>query len=271
MARDTGPSSADDKASAGNGGFDLEGFRQVPEEAGLSLDQLSAALAGMLGAGDDPYAAAATATDAQGQPDLAGDASPDDGAADLACEITPRSILEAMLFVGSPKNEPLGSRQVAGLMRGVRPAEIDALVCDMNQDYQRRNCPYRIVSDGAGYRLQLAEKYAPLREKFYGRTRQARLSQASIEVLAAVAYHAPISADEVSRLRGTPSGALLSQLVRRQLLRLERTDTKPRQVVYHTTTRFLALFGLQSLAELPHSHDLEEAVVSPPASTPPTA
>ena len=115
------------------------------------------------------------------------------------------------------------------------------------------------MAEGAGYRLSLCDEYARVRDKFYGKARQARLSQEAIEVLAAVAYHAPITADEISRLRGTPSGATLTQLVRRQLLRLEPNETKPRRARYSTTKRFLELFGLESLDDLPRSQDLEEA------------
>jgi segregation and condensation protein B len=231
----------------------LQAFRQLPEQAGLSLNQLSEALAGMLRAGDDPYQSAeaqaqATAQDAPQRVDP-----------DAAFEVTPRSILEAMLFVGHPQNEPLTSKQVAGLMRGVRPAEVDALVRELNRDYAARHCPYTIVAEGAGYRMALRDEHARLRDKFHGRARQARLSQAAIEVLAAVGYNQPVTADEVSRLRGTPSGHVLLQLVRRQLLRVERGEGKLRKSHYCTTPRFLELFGLSSLADLPRSTDLEEA------------
>lgn len=224
------------------------------ESSGLALDQLSAALAGMLGTGDDPYA---VAPDPQPQtetdPGIVGE-----DAAHESCEITPRSILEAMLFVGSPANEPLSSRQVAALMRGVRPAEIDSLVVELNSDYERRNCPYTIVEQAGGYRLTLRPEYDRLRDKFYGRTRQARLSQAAIEVLAAVAYHEPATAEEINKLRGTASGPVLAQLVRRQLVRLERNEENPRRPVYWTTERFLGLFGLSSLSDLPRSSELEQ-------------
>jgi segregation and condensation protein B len=60
---------------------------------------------------------------------------------------------------------------------------------------------------------------------------------------------------EIEKLRGHPSGAVLAQLVRRDLLRLQRTETKPRQTQYYTTDRFLSLFGLASLDDLPHSQD----------------
>ena len=164
-----------------------------------------------------------------------------------------------MLFVGHPQNEPLTSKQIAGLMRGVRPSEIDTLVRELNRDYSARNCPYTIVAEGAGYRMTLRDEFVRMRDKFYGKARQTRLSQAAIEVLAAVAYHQSITADELSRLRGMPSGHILLQLVRRQLLRVEREAGKARSSRYHTTERFLQLFGLASLDDLPRSSDLEEA------------
>ncbi|MEX0977732.1 MAG: SMC-Scp complex subunit ScpB, partial [Pirellulales bacterium] len=78
------------------------------------------------------------------------------------------------------------------------------------------------------------------------------------EVLAAVAYHEPITSEEVTRLRGTASGHVLAHLVRRQLLRLDRVADSSRRVVYCTTDRFLELFSLKSLADLPRSSELEQ-------------
>jgi segregation and condensation protein B len=253
-----GSRSSKDTTGAEND-LELAAFRAAPPNVGLSLDQLGAALAGMLDSGDDPYTAAVGETGPVASEQLAAVEPNHADEADDACEVTPRSILEAMLFVGSPQNEPLSSKQVASLMRGVRPAEIDTLVRELNQAYQSRNCPYAIVAEGAGYRLRLREEYARVRDKFYGRARQARLSQAAIEVLAAVAYHAPITAEEVSRLRGTACGHILAQLVRRQLLSLQRSESEPRRARYVTTARFLQLFGLKNLDDLPRSHDLEEA------------
>ncbi len=239
-------------SDSGNKALGTDAFRQPPEEAGLSLDQLSDALAGLLRTGDDPYAPPAV--------DPADDREPAENAeVEDTCELGPRTILEAMLFVGHPQNEPLPSNQVAALMRGVRPAEIDSLVCELNRDYEARGCPYTIVAEGAGYRLTLRAEFARMRDKFYGKARQARLSQAAIEVLAAVAYNQPITADEVGRLRGTACGHVLLQLVRRQLLCLERAAGPSRKAQYRTTPRFLELFGLASLAELPRSADLEES------------
>lgn len=231
----------------------LDDFRHPRGDDGLSLDQLSAALSQMADLDEESAASnhAARRADAGEQADAA-------DVDDRSPEVTPLSILEAMLFVGHPGNEPLTADQVAGLMRGVEPSEVHELVKQLNAKYDAQGAPYVIQSVESGYRLTLREQYGGLREKFYGRLREARLSQAAVDVLAIVAYRQPLGRQEVDELRGAPSAAILSQLVRRGLLRVERPDPdKPRRVVYHTTDRFLELFGLPSLAELPQAQDLE--------------
>lgn len=173
------------------------------------------------------------------------------------CEISPRTILESMLFVGHPANAPLTAKQVASLMRGVLPREIDELVQELNDTYSSEGAPYRIDSDGAGYRLTLTSEFAPLRDKFLGRVREVRLNPAVVDVLAIVAYNQPIAREEIDRLRNKSSGAILSQLVRRGLLRLDLSDERQRQSTYYTTDRFLELFRLRSLDDLPRSQEIE--------------
>ena len=176
---------------------------------------------------------------------------------DAACEITPRSILEAMLFVGHPTGEPLLSERIAALMRGVRPAEIDDLVRELNAEYEQTAAPYAVVSVGAGYQLALRPQFGGLRDSFYGRVREARLSQSAVDVLAIVAYHQPMTLVDIDRLRGKPSGGILAQLVRRDLLALGRPAENKAKPTYRTTDRFLDLFGLDDLSELPRSQEIE--------------
>jgi segregation and condensation protein B len=250
----------DDAAAAAQGDLGLHAFRRPADQQGLSLDQLNEAFAAMLGAGDDPYAAPDDpAVSDPPQVEATSDDVPIASATadDAACAVTPRSILEALLFVGRPDNSPLTSQEVATLMRGVRPEEIDELVRELDQRYAHRGCPYRIRSIGPGYRLVLDDAQAGLREKFAARIREARLSQAAVDVLSIVAYQQPIAADQVSRLRGKPAGAILTQLVRRQLLAIQRSPDQPRHVRYATTARFLELFGLENLSELPRHDDVE--------------
>lgn len=230
----------------------LEGLSHPSDDHGLSLEDLSEAYAQLIDGGADPY-----------QPEEIEDEEPEEEepseeeVASGEVEVTPRSILESMLFVGSSNNEPLSGRLVAGLMRGVSPREIDELVRELNEAYEAEACPYHIVSAGAGYTMQLRPEFARLRDKFYGRVREAKLSQPAIDVLAMVAYRQPITRDAVSNLRGQSSGAVLSQLVRRELLRIERTEENPRTPLYYTTDRFLDLFGMASIDELPQSQEFD--------------
>jgi len=231
----------------------------APDDQGLSLDELSQAYAALLAKGSDPYSEAGPQTD---QPTAETAASDDDSVQSVAPDpdtfaITPKSIVEAMLFVGHPTAEPLTSERIAALMRGVQPAEVDDLVRELNAEYAAARAPYRIESVGPGYVMRLESQFGPLRDTFHGRIREARLSQAAIDVLAISAYHQPVTADEIERFRGKPSGAILAQLVRRDLLSIERAADKKSKPRYRTTPRFLELFGLESLGELPRSHDLD--------------
>jgi segregation and condensation protein B len=234
--------------------------RAPPTESGLSLDDLNAAFAEMLSTGHDPYCNPPEVAErpAHVEPhELPGELLDGPDEADAACDVTPRSILEAALFVGSADNQPITSDRVAGLMRGVRPAEIDDLVRELNEQYDVDARPYRIASVADGYLLVLRDEFAPVRDKYFGRTRQAKLSAAAVEVLSIIAYNGAQTADDIARLRGRPSGAILSQLVRRQLLRVERDPAAPRRPQYQTTSRLLSLLGLESLDDLPRGHDVE--------------
>jgi len=242
---------------------------QPPGEATeqpLSLEQLTAAFARMLGRDEGALEVDQPSPEA---PDIVMPEE-DDAAAEPAdydsdrppprdpVPISPRAIFEALLFVGHPRNLPLTSDEAASLMRGVSAGEVDLLVEALNRDYGRWRCPYRIVREQGGWRLELRDEYKALRDRFHGKVREARLSQAAVDVLAIVAYNQPVTRDEVTGLRGTPSGPVLAQLVRRLLLRLERPEAKPRTPRYYTTERFLRLFGLGSLEDLPQSQDLDQ-------------
>jgi segregation and condensation protein B len=223
---------------------------------GMTLDELSQAFSSMLGREEkqpstelDPIAPSNEAA----QTSVADETS----TTVAASAVNTQSIVEAVLFVGRPDNLAITSEQLVSLMRGVQAEEIDQTITDLNTRYEANGSPFSIVLDGDGYRLQLRREFGGLRDRFFGRIRAARLSPAAVEVLSLVAYHEPLSADEVARLRGMPSGHILSQLVRRQLLRLERSDEKPIKKKYFTTSRFLKLFHLRSLEDLPRSDDLQ--------------
>jgi segregation and condensation protein B len=164
-----------------------------------------------------------------------------------------------MLFVGSADARALTSREIASHIRDVQPAEVDAIVEKLNARYREDETAYEITGDAAGYRLQLRPQWSRMRDRVRGRTRTAKLTPAAIEVLSVVAYRQGVTGDEVNRLRGSQSHAILAQLVRRQLVRVERPATAPRSARYHTTDRFNQLFGVKSVGDLPRSEDLEDS------------
>jgi segregation and condensation protein B len=232
-------------------------FDQNPQ--GISLDELAEAFAQVMGV-EPRRPAEAPAAVAEEAPSAAAEAPPPESATvEDPCPINPRSIFEAMLFVGNRDNQPLAPARAAELMRDVEPDEIPTLVDELNRRYTAGGAPYRIIGESNGYRLSLSDEFRTLRNVFYGRIREARLSQAAIDVLALVAYQQPMTGDKIGRLRGKPSSHILAHLVRRGLLCVERPDPKRRTPHYRTTDRFLKLFNLQSLDELPRHEDSEPA------------
>lgn len=232
-----------------------------PQQQGISLDELAAAFAQVMGT--EPRAASAAAPSrlpesaengsaAANSPDaLAKTSEPRED----SCPISPRTILEAMLFVGDRDNRPLTPRRAAELMRDVAVEEIPPLVEELNRSYEARGAPYEIIGEGDGYRLAIRDELRSLRDRFHGRVREARLSQAAVDVLALVAYEQPVTGEKISRLRGRPSSHIVAHLVRRGLLRVERPASDRRTPHYSTTERFLRLFNLESLDDLPRSED----------------
>jgi segregation and condensation protein B len=182
----------------------------------------------------------------------------DNGAEHAAEGIPPPipRILEAMLFIGGP---PLTLAHASSAVRGLTQSRFTETIDLLNRDYRRQGRPYHIQAQGEGYALVLRARYRPVLEKLYGGAREARLSPQSIDVLALVAYRQPATKHEIDGIRGTDSGAILRQLVRRGLIAVvQRGDAQQREVAYGTTSRFLELFGLQSLDELPQTQDLQQ-------------
>lgn len=175
-----------------------------------------------------------------------------------ACPLTPLSIVEAILFVGRPDGIPIPAAEIAGLMRGVDASEVATCVEQLNETYAQTNRATRIVADGAGYRMQLAENVSFIRDRFYGRVRQVKLNQAAVDCLALIAYQPGISREKLEQQRGQASGSLLSQMIRRQLIEMRRVTEEQKTVQrYYPTNRLLDLTGIESLDDLPQTEDLD--------------
>jgi segregation and condensation protein B len=167
----------------------------------------------------------------------------------------PLRIIEALLFVGGP---PLTAVRAAEAIRNFTSAQFQDAVDRLNVEYRNQGRPYHIQAEGQGFVLTLRPRYRPVVEKLYGSVREARLSAAAIDVLALVAYRQPVTKQEIDSLRGAESGPLLRQLIRRNLIAIvHRAEAEQREVSYGTTPRFLELFNLTSLDDLPRTEDLQ--------------
>jgi segregation and condensation protein B len=164
-------------------------------------------------------------------------------------------IVEALLFLGGA---PLTAARACEAIRGLSQAQFTQMIDTLNRDYRQQGRPYAIHLDGQGYVLTLRPRFRAVVERLHGGPREARLSPAAIDVLALVAYRQPVTKQEVDSLRGAESGALLRQLVRRGLLAVVPSVVgNTREVAYGTTARFLELFGLRNLDDLPQTQDLQ--------------
>lgn len=163
-------------------------------------------------------------------------------------------IIEAMLFVG---DGPLTEARACGTIRGLTPTELHETIDTLSRDYRAQGRPYYIKLKDQGYVLELRSRYAPIKEKMHGTVREARLSAPAIEVLALVAYRQPTTRQEVDSLRGADSNSLLRQLVRHGLIAVHR-EKDQKEPTYITTKRFLELFHLSSLEDLPQTQELRQ-------------
>lgn len=251
-----------------NGGEDLMPQQQADDEAEwgeISLEELGQAYAEAMAEaiGNDPPRGDADAVEGsavvalddfstlEAEDDSASFSQADDHEDAIP---TPGAIIEAALFIGNPQNRGISESELAALMRDVTAENVSEYVDRLNESYIAHGQAFRIHRDEDGLRLGVAPDMEVVRRAFYGKIRETRLSQPAIEVLSLVAYQPGITGEKVQDQRGKESASLLSQLVRRRLLeqrRLTVDGTKKPSVTYHPTERFLQLFGLQSLDDLP--------------------
>ena len=200
--------------------------------------------------GDEGEPASAIASPAEPEPGLS---SP---AADEETRPEPAQVIEALLFVGG---QPLTAKTICGLLRGDFDADfVERAIEEINLRYSRQNRPYEIRPGEGGYRIVLRSEYEPLRNRVYGfGPKQVRLSQETLEILALVAYRQPIGRKKIEEIAKRSAGSALRQLAERGLILLERPDGTPaNEAQYRTSPRFLQLFGVARLDDLPQIEDL---------------
>ncbi len=176
-----------------------------------------------------------------------------------------RRILEA-LVVSAP--EPVPAGRLASVVPDATPALVQELVTELNAEYETQERGFEIHHVGGGYQLRtrpdLAEHVRALQPR-----RAVRLSRASLETLAVIAYKQPVTRAEIEHVRGVDAGAVVRTLLERNLVRIAGHREIPgRPMLYATTRRFLEVFGLASLEDLPTLREIEELLPADPAAVP---
>ena len=162
---------------------------------------------------------------------------------------SPLQIVEAMLFVGGP---PLTAAKACSAVRGLTPDRFRELADELAKRYRLQNRPYALQAKDDGYILAVKPQFRAVRERLLGGPREARLSGPAVEVLSLIAYRQPLGKGEVDALRGADSTGVIRQLVRLGLIAVAARGSADQPAVrYATTGRFLSLFGLGSLDDLP--------------------
>ena len=166
-----------------------------------------------------------------------------------------RRIIEA-LILASP--DPVTLQRLVDIVPGLSPGVAKDRVNEINTEYQDNGRAFEIWEIAGGFQIRTRAEFAGYVKQLQ-KDRPLRLSQAALESLAIVAYKQPLTRAELENVRGVDSGAVLKSLLDRRLLKLlGHRDVPGRPLIYGTGKRFLEVFGLQSLKELPSLRELEE-------------
>ena len=162
--------------------------------------------------------------------------------------------LEAVLFLAK---EPLNSRklaQFAGLEDGTKAR---TLIRRLNLEYDQGGRAFRVEEVAGGYQLLTRRKFSGWLRRLAHVPGEARLSLPTLETLAVIAYRQPVLRADIEAIRGVNCGEILRQLMERDLVRISgRSEELGRPFLYATTRRFLHLFGLHSLEDLPRGAEI---------------
>jgi segregation and condensation protein B len=168
-------------------------------------------------------------------------------------------LIESLLLAAE---EPI---DLKGLLEVIRELQSDITPDQLKEEIERLRIELReqgrgirIGEVGGGYQLRTPTEAAPYIKKMVAR-RPPRLTRATLETLAIVAYRQPVTRGEVEDIRGVDSGAVLKHLLQKKLVKiLGRKDEPGRPLLYGTTKEFLGFFSMKDLKSLPTLQDFAE-------------
>lgn len=165
------------------------------------------------------------------------------------------ALVEAALFAA---DEPLTARRLAAVAGLADGTEARRLVRKLQALYERGGSAFQVEELAGGFQLFTRPEFHPWLARARRTANEVRLSPAARETLAIIAYRQPIMRADVEAIRGVQCGEMLRLLMEKGLVRIAgRHDSLGRPVLYGTTKKFLQVFGLRSLRDLPLADQLE--------------
>jgi segregation and condensation protein B len=168
-----------------------------------------------------------------------------------------KAIVEALIFA-SP--EPLTPKAIFKLLDTEPKEEVQAAIDELKRDYERPG-GLQLVEVAGGYQIVTrSDLHDWVRRLFHERTTQ-KLTVQALETLAVIAYRQPITAAEITEVRGVNTSGVLNTLLERHLIKIVgRKQVVGRPFLYASTKEFLIRFGLNDLNDLPKVEDMAEAL-----------
>jgi segregation and condensation protein B len=165
------------------------------------------------------------------------------------------SVIEAVLFAS---DEPVNAGRLAGIV-GVKAGEVNRAVKALNGKYSSCGNSFRIEQIAGGFQMLTLECYKKWVEKLIAARSEGKLSGAALETLAIIAYRQPIIRADIEAVRGVAVGEVLRSLIHKGMVRITgRAEVLGRPMLYGTTRKFLRVFGLNSLKDLPQVGELKK-------------
>lgn len=196
----------------------------------------------------------------EGDPELSETTGVSDSA-DIT-EIEPRRVIEAILFAS---DSPMPAAKVASILGVGDARDVRQHIDDLNREYADRGMSFRIEEIAGGYQMLTRPAFNTWLTKLLRARQETKLSGAALESLAVVAYKQPCTRADVEAIRGVAAGEMLNRLREMNLIKIVgRAEDLGRPMLYGTTKRFLEVFGLSSLEDLPQVEALSSGAKAEP-------
>lgn len=167
-----------------------------------------------------------------------------------------RAAIEAILFVAG---EPVTIDELVDAFPDASKEEIESQLAAIQKHFEELGGGVLMEKTAGGYRLATRAELDPFLRKFFAKKGEGRLSMAALETLAIIAYRQPITAPEISELRGVNTSGVLRTLLERKLVRIAgRKNVVGSPFLYRTTKEFLVHFGLDAIQDLPQLEEFAE-------------